>query len=402
MRALVRCALLAVALVVPSAFVATSSPTPASAEQQPPPRVGWWAGQVLAGSCASPDPTTCPRDNSAYTDEVWDVLAEGDGFLNFNLVYGSDFGPSMPGVNRRTDAIPVIREANARGVEINAWITAPLSKDVFANESNADVMFDAVKALDTWAAENDLDFGQVDLDLEFPIGYKHIYEALVEGDLSWFEDLAPANLDPSHQCEAAQTYRDIITWARRHNVTLSGSPVFMALEDVRDGNLAMADLMELAPMLGGYDELYVQSYRAFGVDLGSGLVATHFREIQALYGDRGQVSLGNTGMPPYTTTAPVVADIRMLAALGAAKIPIFDFSSSVDTYGIAGIADILAAAHDPMSSIELAAAEQMSPTGTALRSMLAGLDAFATAATPVVTTAAWHPQWPNRVGGCAT
>src|SRR5206468_1473599 len=151
----------------------------------------------------------------------------------------------------------------------------------------------------------------------------------------------------------------------------------------------------------GYDTLYLQAYRAFGFDLGSGLVASYYRDTQSYFGARGQVSLGNTGLPPYNTATAVADDVRMLAGMGASEIPIFDFDSSLKDFGVAGISQILDAANHPMSGTELSDAQQLSPSGTAARSMFRTLDAFATAATPWATAAAFHPQAPNAYpGGC--
>jgi hypothetical protein len=98
-------------------------------------------------------------------------------------------------------------------------------------------------------------------------------------------------------------------------------------------------------------------------------VVSCFDDMQHYFGVRGQVSLGSTGTPPYTSALVVADDIQMLAAMGAQKIPIFDFDSSSKTSGAAGIAQILDAANHPMSAGELAAARQMSATGTGARAM---------------------------------
>lgn len=381
------------ALTLTALAVLGSPVAPGAVATPTPMKVGWWAGQN-AGLCGA-DPLTCPRDNSSYTPAVWDALQAGGGFLNFDLVYTSDFGPTVSGVNRRADALPVISEANARGITVNAWITVPLSKGTFANENNATTIQDAVKSFKTWSAVNGLQFGKAILDLEFPAGYQPVYDAIAENDSSGLKALAGANLNPGHQCAAIHTYRQTIAWAHANEMSIAASPVFFALDDAEDGNLAMGDLMDLGPILPDYDALYLQSYRAFGINLGSGLVASYFSEMQTMFGSKGQVSLGNTGMPPYDQVGPVVSDVRMLAALGASEVPIFDLDSSVKAYGAAGISQILAAAQNPMSATELASARQMSPTGSAARALFRGLDSWAGWATPGITLAAGRPQIPN-------
>lgn len=383
--------LMSALVLVALPFAARSGPAAAAAST--PMKVGWWAGQSI-GLCAA-DPLSCPRDNSSYTTAVWDALQNGGGFLNFDLVYNSDFGPTVAGVNRRTDALPIIQEANRRGVTINAWITVPLNKGTFANENNAATIQDAVKSFKAWSATNGLQFGKAILDMEFPTGYQPIYDAITNNDTSGIKALASANIDPAHQCAAIHTYRQTIAWAHANGVSLAGAPVFFALDDAEDGNLAMSDLMDLAPIIPDYDALYLQAYRADGIDLGSGLVADYYTEMQAMYGAKGQVSLGGTGVPPYDKVGPVISDVRMLATLGASEVPIFDFDSSVKAYGADGISQVLAAAQQPMSPTELAAARQPSPFGTGARALFRGLDTWAGWSTPGVTLAAWHPQIPN-------
>jgi len=369
----------------------TSAPAVAS---YPPPRVGWWAGQNV-GLCGS-DPLSCARDNSAYTPAAWDALVAGHGFLDFDLVYHSDFGPAMSGVNQRTDALPIVQAANTRGVPVNAWITVPLSKGTLANENNATEVQNAVKDFKTWADANHVTFGQAIIDQEFPAGYQAVNDAIASGDPSGVEATMSGNIDPSHQCTAARSYRDTITWAHQHGLRLSGTPVFFALDDILDGSTAMQDAMDITAFPPfGFDTQYLQAYRADGVDLGSGLVASYYTDMQHHFGSAGQVSLGNTGTPPYTTSAPVVSDVRMLAGMGASEIPIFDFDSTVKTFGVTGVAAILDAANHPMTGTELTTAQTLSPLGSSTRSMFRSIDDYATSITPWATAFAGHPQVPN-------
>lgn len=389
-----------VAALLVTAFFSVNTSAQRAIAQPDGPAVGWWAGQST-GHCGANDPTTCPRNLSAYTPAAWDALVAGHGFLNFNLVYTSDFGPKVAGVNQRTEAIGIVREANRRGVPISAWITAPLNKGLFANENNAATMLAAVQSFTQWAVANDLHFTSAMLDLEFPVGYQQVFDALDEHDTTALRNSLKGNLNPAHQCQAIRTYRATIAWAHAHSLTLEASPVFFGNDDRRDGNLALSDLMDLAPALPEYDGLYVQAYRAYDVDLGTGFVASEYALAQQQFGTKGQVSLGDTGMNPYTSVGPVVTDIRMLAALGATRVPIFDFDSSVKTFGADGLAAIMAAGHDPMSPSELAAAQVMAPTGKTLEALLTGLDSFAASATPAASALlTGHRQVANKLTTC--
>lgn len=365
------------------------------------PRVGYWAGESVT-PCVGSDPTTCPRDLSSFTPELWTKLKAENSFIYLDLIYGSDFGPTLPGVARRTDAMAIIQEANLRGVSISAWITMPLSYGTFANEENASAVSAAVKAFAQWKTANNLQFDQAVLDQEFPLGFQFLMDAF-QGNQVPLKNQMVLNLNPAGQCAAATIYRDTITWAHQNGLKLSSAPVLLALDDLKDGNTALQDAMNMTAFPPfGYDEQYFQAYRADGpLDLGSGLVAAWYTEMQQKFGAKGQVTLGSVGQTPYTTAAPIVADVRMLAAMGATTIPIFDLDQAVKTLGLAGIQQIFDAAHNPMNATELAAAKQMTSTGNAFRSFLQGLDAYATYATPWATAAAWNPQQPNSYpNGC--
>jgi hypothetical protein len=390
-----------VAIAATTLTAAVGLTAPAATASTPTTHVGFWAGQSVT-PCLALDPLTCPRDLSAYTPDVWNALAAGHSFLDMDIVYGSDFGSAIAGVNQRTDARQLIQQANANGVEVNAWITVPLSKGTFANEQNATTIQSAVKAYAGWVTQNNLTIGQPILDLEFPLGDQAVNDALTTGDLSGVESLMTANIDPSAQCRAMATYRDTITWAHQHGLPMSGSPVPFALDDLANGNMALQDALNIVAFPPfGYDELYLQAYRAQGIDLGSGYVASYYRDMQSYFGTSGQISLGNSGVAPYDVLSSLVNDVRMVAGMGATTVPIFDLDGAVKAFGATGISAILAAGRNPMTGSELAAAQQMTATGTDARQLFTTLDAFATASTPLVTAAALHPQLPNSYpSGC--
>jgi len=364
------------------------------------PRIGFWAGETVT-TCNSTDPVTCPRDVSNYSTALWDKLKANNSFVYMDLVYGSDFGPTLAGSNARTDGLQLVQQANAKGVSISAWITVPLAYGTFANEENAAIIRQAVEAFVAWKAQNNLQFEQAILDLEFPLGTQAINQAL-QGNLTPVQNLMALNINPAGQCTAMAAFRDTISWAHQQGLKLSGSPIPFTVEDIPNGNMALQDAMNMVAFPPfGYDALYLQAYRAVGPDLGSGYVASLYATMQQRFGAKGQVTIGNTGYPPYDQVANIVADVRMLAAMGATTIPLFSLDSAVETYGLTGIQQIFNAAYNPMNWMELASATQMTPTGQAARDLFVYLDNFATALTPVATAIAGNPQSPNSYpNGC--
>ncbi|MGH8460996.1 MAG: hypothetical protein ACRESS_05275 [Stenotrophobium sp.] len=370
---------------------------PASAST---PRIGFWAGESV-NACVGYDPLTCPRNVANYTPALWNLLKTNNSFLDMDLIYGSDFGPALPGANQRTDGLALVHQANAAGVSISAWITVPLSYGTFANQQNAATIQAAVLAFYTWKTQNNLQIDQAILDLEFPLGYQALAQA-IQGNYAAAQNMASSNLNPAAQCTAMGIYRDTITWAHQHGMKLSGSPLPFSLSDVAAGNMAEQSLLGMVnyPPFG-FDQLYNQAYRAEGVDLGSGYVASIYNSMRSYFGAAGQVSLGSTGTSPYNTVAPVVLDVQMLAGLGATIIPIFDLDGAMNSYGLNGIQQIFDAAHNPLTGSALTTATQLSFTGSQALAAYNDLQSFATGATPWVTGAQGQVQYPNTYpNGC--
>ncbi|MFI5621631.1 hypothetical protein [Streptomyces sp. NPDC051567] len=349
-------------------------------------QVGFWAGQDVQ-PCLAEDPLTCPRDLSAFTDAVWNTLAAGHSPLYVDLVYGSDFGPALPGENQRTDGLALVQQANARGVPVNAWITMPLDEGTFDTEQNAALVQSAVKAFHSWSLANGLQFSETVLDLESPTGDQAVTQALTGGDLTGFNALLTAgSLDPAAQCAAIRTYADTITWAHQNGMRIAGSPVPYALDDLDNGSIALQAALSITAFPpSGYDQYFLQAYRAFGIDLGSGYVASYYTDMQHRFGTAGQVTIGNAGLPPYNSLNTMVDDVRMLAGLGATTIPVFDLEGTVQAFGASGVQSLIQAGHDPMTGSQLTAATRMTPTGAAARALFHTLDTTATAATPLTT-----------------
>jgi hypothetical protein len=377
----------------PSALATAPAVAPSGA------RVGFWASQNFV-PCAAGDPAYCPRNTSVYTPAVWDALASAQGALFINMVYTSDFGPTPAGITRRTDGLDLIRQANSRGIPVSAWITAPLAAGTFANENNADLMGQAVRAFYDWSQQADVRLDEVALDLEFPLGYQAVADAL-KGDASGLLGLMRANIDPVHQCKAIASYRSTIAWARARGMRITGSPITFAIDDLDDGNLALQDVLDVAPgPPDGYDDVYVQAYRSYS-NPGPGYVASYFKSMQRHFGSRGQVSLGGTGQPPYDKVGNLVADVRMLAGLGAKTIPIFDLDGTVNTFGASGLKAVIEAGRNPLTGAELAAASAESAYDQLNRQFFRNLDTVAADLTLAVTTLQGRPRQPTPYpNGC--
>lgn len=332
------------------------------------PLVGWWVGG-FAPDCPQGG---CPHN---YPDELWQALRETDAFLEVGLTYTVDYGPGAS----RTDLTDLVKRALDEDVEVLGWILAPASDGTFANENNAPFMHEAVEAFDTWKRAERLKIPEATLDLEFPAGYQVLTD-LQQDPASLLNQNAP--IDPAHQCEAVRGYQDTITWAHQRGLKLSGSPMPFMVDDVADGNMALADALDLAPMLPNYDRMYVQAYRTYSQP-GPDYVAGYFRQARKFFGTAGEVTLGDTTLPGvYDTVGPLVQDVRLLAGLGATRIPVFNLEGSYAKYGTAGIRQVGAAARKPMTAVEIAAATAPNPLTAANRGFFGVLNTMANTLAP--------------------
>jgi len=177
---------------------------------------------------------------------------------------------------------------------------------------------------------------------------------------------------------------------------------------VLNGDLALQDAYDISAVPpSGYDRMYLMVYRgsvlsAGGFDPGSGYVASYFRDMQRYFpGARGQVSIGLGGEAPYDDLDTLVNDVRMLAGLGATRIPVYSLETTVEGLGASGVRSIVQAGRNPLTGAELEAAATPPPVVLGIRAGVARRDATAGALTQSVTGEHDDPRPPNSYpNGC--
>ncbi len=105
-------ALIASCVLIGSTSAPPSAPSPTGAE------VGFWAH----------------LDAASFTPEVFDALASAGGAVYLRLDYMTAFGPPGSGVSSAL-AVDVIREANQRGIPVNAWVVASIEGGIFGTRT---------------------------------------------------------------------------------------------------------------------------------------------------------------------------------------------------------------------------------------------------------------------------
>jgi hypothetical protein len=404
--------LAALVLLVPQAALGQEKGAvgPQAAIPQQGTEIGFWAGEAVPGTdWDSPGTYWKRRDLRAYTPYLWRVLRQNQIPLYFNLRYKRDFGPIPPGKPHRHDALRIIRKANRLGVPVWAWVLIPYSDGYWAWEGAAAEQFAATKALVGWARKKHVQFRGVALDPEPRVRTPFETAASIVGGGSdaTLSALFQQSIDPPGQCAAWHGYARIVHWAKRHNLTIAAAPAPAALDDLKNGNLALQDATGFILPNAPWDELYFQAYRSVfayhsGRDPGPGIVSSYLRSARHEFGDAGQISLGSAGRGPYRRFPRLLNDVRLAATLGAREVPIYSLERTLRSYGgPRALIRLVQAARHPFAG--RAANKSTAPTSRAsyLRAAIHRTDIAATVNTPTVTAshgAALPPnRWPN---GC--
>lgn len=367
--------------------------------------IGFWAGEAVPGTdWGSPGTYWKRRDTHAYTPYLWRVLRQNQIPLYFNLRYKRDFGPVPPGEPHRRDALRIIRKANRLGVPVWAWILIPYSDGYWAWEGAADEQFAATKALVSWARKKQVQLRGVALDPEPRVRTPFETAAAIVGGGSdaTLSALFQQSIDPPSQCTAWHGYAHIVHWANRHEVKIAAAPAPAALDDLKDGRLALQDAADFIVPSAPWDELYFQAYRSVfayyaGRDPGPGIVSSYLRSARHEFGSVGQISLGSAGRGPYRRFSRLLNDVRLAATLGAREVPIYSLERTLRSYGgPRALIRLVHAARHPFAGP--AATRSTAPTSGAskLRAAIHRTDIAATLNTPTVTASHGLSSPPNR------
>jgi len=373
-------------------------------------RIAFWAGEAIPGTdWDSPGTYWKRRDLHAYTPYLWRVLQHNRIPLYFNLRYKRDFGPVPPGKPHRRDGLKIIRKANRLGVPVWAWVLIPYSDGYWAWEGAAAEQFAATRSLVGWARKKHVQLRGVALDPEPPVRtpFETAAAILGGGSDTALPTLFQQSIDPAGQCAAWRGYASIVRWAKRHGVRIAAAPAPAALDDLKDGKLALQDATNFVLPKAPWDELYFQAYRNvfayhWGRDPGPGVVSSYLRSAHRDFGRSGQISLGSAGRGPYRRFSRLLNDVRLAATLGARQVPIYSLERTLRSYGgPRAVIRLAEAAQQPFAG--RAATKSKAPTSQArkLRGAIHRTDVAAAVSTSTVTAGRGAVQPPNRwPGGC--
>jgi hypothetical protein len=349
-----------------------------------------------------PDTYWSPRGTRLYTPYLWRVLRRYHIPLYFNLRYKRDFGAIPEGKPVRNDALKIIRIANRLGVPVWGWVLVPYTDGYWAWEGGAAQQFRAVKSLVHWARTKHVRLEGLAIDPEPRLLTPFESTAAIMGgaggaSFSIFDPM----IDPAQQCAAWRTYARIPRWAERHHTLVSAAPMPAALDDIRDGSLALQDASGFILPPGPWHEIFFQAYRSVfayysGHDPGPGIISSSFLSAQRAFGSVGQLTLGSTGRGPYRRLAPLLHDVRLAATLGARQLPLYSLERTLSAYGgPQSIVRLAKAAQHPFKGPAASKSTAPTPDAKLLRAKVRRADKAATASTPAITAARGASLQPN-------
>lgn len=366
--------------------------------------VGFWAGEERLDDGGQPAPIDgdaywAPRDLSQFTPELWDVLERNETPVYFNMRYMRDFGPVPEGRGPYNELLPIMQEANARGVPIWGWVTVPPDDGYFAHEGGAAIQQEAIASAEDWMAANGVAVAGYVVDVEPPARIiSDLREVQAGNFLGLFEIYADA-INPAKQRQGWDDYVALVDWAHARGLKVAATAPPFAIDDNNDGTMALQDATDVILPPADWDGVFIQAYRneldMFG-DPGPGIVHSYFTSARHQYGSAADISIGTPGETGYLDAASMVKDIRLLATLGGRHVPVYTLERTAEQFGPAGIEQIVTQVA-PYTGWEAVAAQAnvISPLVFLQRGVLELMDVLATVMTPVVTTAQGNPQLPN-------
>ncbi|WP_329569475.1 hypothetical protein [Kitasatospora sp. NBC_01266] len=287
---------------------------------------------------------TSSHTMTIWTPQLWQTLAR-DRVGLFVQVDDGDFGPHAD-----TWATHIIGEANRLGLPVTIWTGG---NDTTTAQSRTEV-----DRIHTWLRTDQLRAQDIVIDDEGTAQTMTLVGEAMAGDQNAEQQLLTANIDPAQQCQAIAADRALIKRAHRDGLALDVTPMPQSLDDLDAGTLALQDTLNATSNPPAtWDADYFQAYRSdfthdFGPATSSGLLTSYYESAHQHLGDAGELTIGVAGLAPYTTLAPLVHDVRLLATLGQKTIPIFSLEQIVATYGPDSLDSLAAATHEPLANVD--------------------------------------------------
>lgn len=320
------------------ALSAVGTPAAAAPHDSVPPTASAYGGQARLAVWTSSHTMTI------WTPRLWQTLARNRVGL-FIQVNDGDFGP---------DADPwaghIIGEANRLGLPVTLWTGG---NDTTTAQSRTEV--DRIRS---WLRTDRLHALGIVIDDEGTAQTMTLVGEAMAGDQQAEQQLLTADLDPGQQCRAIAADRALVERAHGQGLALDVTPMPQSLDDLDAGTLALQDTLDATSNPPAtWDADYFQAYRSdfahdFGPAISSGLLTSYYASAHRHLGEAGELTIGVAGLAPYTTLAPLVHDVRLLATLGQRTIPVFSLEQIVATYGPGAVDSLAAATHEPLAHVD--------------------------------------------------
>lgn len=240
----------------------------------------------------------------------------------------------------------LLRDADAMGVEVRAWVLLGKDEGYWPNAWNAGRAAEAVRGFAAAARAARAPVPWVVLDLEPPPErMQALGERLGRGDWRGAWRLLQDPEVPAGSCTQAahRIYADLIADLQARGTRVQAVTLPMALDGPAADRLVAALGIPLAGL--AWDEVSFMAYRPEFVRLagpmGADLVARYARAAVRRHGERASLAIGEVGtpgfpvpVPGYTDPADLQADLAACRAAGLPAASIFSLDGLVEQGGL--------------------------------------------------------------------
>jgi hypothetical protein len=225
-----------------------------------------------------------------------------------------------------------LRQADAAGVEVRAWVLLPYAIGYWPGEDNAAAFAEAALAYAEWFLAEDLPVEWIVVDMEMDINKIAAIEQLIDEGRYWeAAALLLQNLDPEHFAAAVQVYQQMVSDLTDRGLYTMVVTYPHILDDLSDEDTTLQDIMDVPVTPVNWDEVstmvYSSTYEQYlGVDFGAYFVYDYALSTVAEYGDRASIALGVSG--EMTDPAVLAAEVAAAKAAGIYYIQVYSYAGS--------------------------------------------------------------------------
>jgi len=230
------------------------------------------------------------------------------------------------------DLLDLLREAEAQGVEVRAWVLLPYESGYWPNEANAAEFAQAALAYAEWFRDEDLSIEWIVVDMEMDINaIGEIEQMVADGRYLDAVIALMSHYTPPRFQQASEIYQGLVDDLSElgfHTMVVTYPQV---LDDMEDGDAALQDIMDTPVSTVAWDEVSTMVYTTLfeeftSLPFGPYVVYDYALSTVELFGDGASIALGVSGA--MADPQRLAAEVAAAKAAGVYRIQIYSYTGS--------------------------------------------------------------------------